>query len=144
MNSLALHNIIQIKAEYPGVYEDLQKIQQHINQNVPADPGPSISPSNFVLSPGLGSGASVTGTSGSVKRGKLTLKIGTTPAANPNLILNIPKGVFTGQLYATFVQSGGTGTLPISYSETSSNVTVTFTGTPTANSTYIFTFTVQD
>jgi hypothetical protein len=146
LKPLTLPNIIQIKSTQPGVYEDLVKMQDHINAvTAPAPAPPAVRPSSFGLSAGLGVGASVSAVSGSIASGKVTITIGTSgTTTNPTFTLNLPRGTFTGTPFATFVKSGGTGTLPISYSETTTGVTVTFIGTPSASTTYTFNFTVQD
>jgi hypothetical protein len=118
-------------------------MQNHINAiTAPAPAPPAVKPSSFTLSARLGDGASVSAVSGSIASGKVTIVIGTAPSSNPTFTLNIPSGTFTGTPFATFVKSGGTGTLPISYNETATGVTVTIIGTPTAGNTYTFNFTV--
>ncbi len=126
-------------------YETAKTIIDSHNDLINAlGPGASISPSSFTMSPGLGTGATVTGTSGSVKRGKFMLTIGVAPVANPTIMLNLPRGQFSGVPFATVVKNGGTGTLPITYLEGPSGVTITILGTPTAGHTYMFNHLVQD
>jgi hypothetical protein len=118
-------------------------MQDHINAiTAPAPAPPAVLPSSFTLSPGLGLRANVSAVSGSIASGKVTLVIGSSATINPTFTLNIPIGTFKGTPFATFVKSGGTGTLPISYSEAATGVTVTLIGTPSPGTTYTFNFTV--
>lgn len=126
-------------------YETSRQIIDAHNQLLTAlGPGTSISPANFALTPGIGVGANVGATSGSFKRGQFTLTVGTAPTANPSFSLNIPKGEFDTVPFVVLTQSGGTGTLPFSYSATASGVTVTITGTPSAGATFVFNFQMSD
>lgn len=122
-----------------------QIIQAHNDLLTALGPGTNISPASFALTPGLGKGANVGATNGSFKRGNFTLTVGTAPAANPSLTLNIPKGEFDGaQPHIVLSQSGGTGTTPFGYSATGAAVTIKFNGTPSAADTYTFNFQMVD
>lgn len=127
-------------------YETQKRVIEAHNQLLTAlGPGTSISPANFALVPGMGSGANVGATSGSFKRGSFTVTVGTAPTANPSLTLNIPKAEFDGaQPHIVLSQSGGTGTTPFGYSATAAAVTITFNGTPSAADTYTFNFQMTD
>lgn len=127
-------------------YETSRQIIDAHNQLLKSlAPGPVISPSSFGLSNGLGQNANIGATSGALTRGKFTLTIGSSGVTvNPTFTINIPKGTFSGAPIAQVTQSGGTGTLPISYVESTGAVTVTLIGTPTASDTYIFNFGMGD
>lgn len=122
-----------------------QTIDAHNQLLTALGPGTSISPANFALDPSLGAGASVTATNGSFKRGNFTLTIGTSPTANPSLMLNIPPKEFGGEVpHIVLSQSGGTGTLPFSYSATAAGVKISINGTPSAGATFTFNFQMTD
>ena len=127
-------------------YETQRQVIDAHNQLLTAlGPGTSITPANFALMPSLGSGATVTSTSGSFKRGSFTLTVGTAPTANPSLTMNIPKAEFAGNMpHIVLSQSGGTGTTNFGYSATVAAVTVQFNGTPSAGDTYTFNFQMTD
>lgn len=122
-----------------------QTIDAHNQLLTALGPGTSISPASFSLTPGLGAGANVAATSGSIKRGQFTLTVGTSPSANPSFTMNIPKGEFDGNVpFVVLTQSGGTGSLPFAYSATAAAVTITINGTPSAGDTYTFSFQMTD
>lgn len=127
-------------------YETAKRQIEAHNQLISAlGPGTSISPANFSLN-GFGAGANVSATVGSFKRGSFTLKVGASGVgANPSLTLTIPAKEFGGmQPHIVLSQSGGTGTTRFSYAAIASSVTVTFSGTPSANDTYTFNFQMSD
>lgn len=123
---------------YEAHVSTVSKVNQIINN---LNAGEPISPANFSVT-NAGSNPSITGTSGTFKRGKFTLTIGTAPSANPSVTLNFPSSLFDEVPFAQISRNGGTGTLGFTYAETKNSLTITLSGTPTAGQTFTFQFLV--
>lgn len=120
-------------------------IQAHNDLITSLGPGASVSPANFALSPGMGTGAKILGTSGTFKRGTVTFQIGTAAlGANPTITLGFPKGTFSTVPFGQVVRNGGSGALAFTYSESLFSLTITLGGTPAASTTYTIQFSMQD
>jgi len=128
----------------PLNYESHQRTVAAINGVIASlGPGESIAPQNFGLQ-GFGAGATVTATSGTFKRGRLTVTIGAAPAANPVVTLTFPKNEFSVTPFAQVTRNGGTGTLGFSWTESQSALQITLAGTPVAGETYTFQYAMRD
>jgi hypothetical protein len=143
-NPLSVQTLISLKDD-PAVYEAHKKtIKGHNDLIASLGPGVAISPANFLMA-GMGTGASLSGVTGTFKRGFVTVNVGTAAiAVNPTLTLRFPKGTFTAQPFAQIVQNGGTGALKFSYTQSILTVVITLIGTPTASTTYTFQFAIRD
>lgn len=130
----------------PAIYEAHKNtIKAHNDLLVALGPGNSISPINFLLSSGMGTGAKITGTTGTFKRGTVSITIGTAAiGSNPTLTLNFPVKTFDVVPFAQVVQNGGTGALKFSYTQSVLALVITLAGTPTASTTYTFQFAMRD
>ena len=107
-------------------------------------PGIPIAPTNFTLSPGLGTGATIAAVSGTFKRGSFTVQLGSAAlTANPTITMSFPSGLFTDP-FAVVARNGGTGALPFTWTQSATSIIVTLTGTGTASTTYVFQFVVTD
>lgn len=105
-------------------------------------PGEALSASNLTLS-GFGVQASVSGVSGSYKRGRFTVTVGSGGVqTNPSVSLAFPTNSFSSAPFAQVVQNGGTGTVQFSYTESASQLKITLSGTPKPSSTYTFQFSI--
>jgi len=126
----------------PQLYEAVRQTLDAHNELVTAlGPGDALQQGNFVLSAGLGATAVISGIIGTFKRGRFTLTTqGAGLAANPQLTLNFPLGLWKSNPTALVVRNGGTGTLSHTWAESTSQLVITLTGTPTTGHTYIFTF----
>lgn len=130
----------------PANYEAHKNtIKAHNDLIAALGPGNTISPANFLLSSGMGTGAKISGTSGTFKRGTVSIVVGTAAlGANPTITFNFPVGTFTAIPFAQVVQNGGTGALKFSYTQAILNLVITLIGTPTASTTYTFQFAIRD
>lgn len=122
-----------------------QVIAAHNNLIDALGPGAAIKPTDFTLSPGLGTGASISAVSGTFKRGRFTLSVGSAGfIPDPTLTLIFPGGTFNSNPFAIVTRNGGTGTLPFTYVESVHGITISFQGTLVGGTNYIFQFAVRD
>ncbi len=72
---------------------------------------------------------------GTDQRGQLSITTGTTPGANPTVILTFADGVWTTAPFALVVRTDGLSdlfTVPITWVTSTAALTITLTGTPVA------------
>lgn len=132
-----------LKVEKPSpshIYETAKATIDAHNQLIAAlGPGASLSIRNFSSSPQV----SVTEVSGTVKRGKFTALMGTSPAANSTITMNFPSGSFSSAPFSQVTRNGGNGASSYTYNETASALTITL-ASPSTGETYIFQFVNQE
>lgn len=98
--------------------------------------GPQLATSDVALA-GWGTGASVT-VSGTDQRGKVVVTAGTSPSANPTVTVTW-KTQWPSVPVVLVEQSGGSGTvLQPRYTVSTTQLVITYPGTPTASQTYEF------
>lgn len=129
----------------PHNYESHKRTIEAVNQLIAnLGPGGSVTPSDFVLSPGLGTGAKITTVSGTFKRGAFVLQLGSASlTANPTITLNFPRGLFTTP-FAVLTRNGGTGALGFSWTQSATSIIITLAGTGTGSQTYGFQYQVTN
>jgi len=132
--------------EQPQNYEAHRKTVAKVNEIVTAlGPGTPLTAAGLTLSPGLGSDAKILTFNGTVKRGTFTVQIGTSGvSSNPSVSLAFPSGAFDVSPFAQVTQNGGTGTLPFTWVESVTQLTITLSGLPTVGTTYIFKYLVTN
>lgn len=94
----------------------------------------------IVLGAGWGTGAAVSAAVGTDQNLQFTVTAGTTPSANPTLVITFKDGAWTNAPLAIAVQNGGTGNFAVVQASTNTTTnTLTWRGTPVNASTYVIT-----
>lgn len=128
----------------PELYETARRTITGVNDVIAAlGPGDAVKQGDFVLT-GMGAGAAVSAISGTHKRGRATLTIGTAPSANPTLALQFPDGLWASLPFAIVARNGGTGGLSFTWAESTTQLVITLAGTPTAGNTYVLQWAVRE
>jgi len=129
----------------PQNYESQKLTIEAVNRVISAlAPGAKLSAANIGNS-GFGAQVQVSAISGSYKRGKFTITVGSGGiTADPSITVNFPSGTFSGVPFAQVVRNGGTGTVGFSYTESVNALTITLAGTPKAAETYTFQFSIGE
>lgn len=101
-----------------------------------------VSNSNFALTSGWGSGATVSGATGSDLNGTFKITEAGTPSANPVLTFTFPTRFAVAPNACIIQQVAGNFTLsnPTTPGPSATSVAWTFTGTPVSTDTYTFSF----
>lgn len=101
----------------------------------------AVQASDFALSAGWGTGASVSAVlAGSTSQaGQITISIGTGTGANPTITFTDPNGAWTTSPIGILMRNGGTetGTTGMTIADSTAGFVVTMIGTPTASGTII-------
>ena len=123
------------------LYETMSSQIAAHNQLLQAlSPGNPVTAANFAGSQGV----SISGVTGTFKRGSFVASIGTNPTPNPIIKLAFPASLFASQPYFTVLTNGGTGSLPFTWSDTVGGLTISLNGTPQPNTNYNFRYTVTE
>lgn len=142
---LTVQTLSRMVGDSPAYEAHRLTIQAHNELITSLGPGDSLSPASFALSAGMGTGAKIISTSGTVKRGAVTFQVGTAGmGANPTITLFFAKGTFTAAPFAQVTRNGGSGALAFTYAESMLSMVVTLTGTPASSETYTLQFAIRD
>jgi len=107
-------------------------------KRVKASQGTALGSGDFALSAGWGTGATVTGVTGTDQGWQMTVTAAGTPAANPSVTLTFKDGTWTNAPICVSKMVGGTGGVTqLTEAPAATTNTLTFQGTPVAASTYI-------
>ncbi len=116
-------------------------------QRIKASYGTATVAGDYALSAGWGTTASVTVAAGSDdQRGQITVAAtGTGQAANPTITFTFKDGAWTSSPFYIVKRNDANvlpneGTAPTSWTQTTTVLTITFNGTPTAANSYVFAY----
>lgn len=98
--------------------------------------GIAVTASNFTPT-GWGTGAVVSGVSGTTTVCEFTITAGTSPSSSPTILFTVPVNTWVQAPICLIQMTGGNGQISdFSYTKTSTSITLTYLGLPVASQTY--------
>ena len=143
---VTIEQILSVRQERPQLYEALRRLVDAHNQlEKDGLAGDVLTQADFTPSAGWGTAASVGSIAGAQKRAIFTVSsAGTGQAANPTVTLKFKSGLWKARPFALVMRNGGNqpSVLP-TWTESTTQIVITFPGTPVAGESYTFEFSVR-